>query len=409
VRSVLLNSLRQADWLDGARARAWRNVLLAMSAAIALAWATLARGGIDLTGKALGTDFLSFYAASKLVLAGRAQAAYDVSAHHAAQVAVFGRDLGYAAFFYPPMFLLVCAPLASLPYLASLAGWLAATGAAFAAALRGWLDRRLGWRTVLAFPAVLLTLANGQNAFLSAALIGAGAMWLGTRPILAGVAFGLLSFKPHLGLLLPLALVAAGRWRTFAAAAATATAFAGASLAVFGPAAWQGFFAASALARATLEQGLVEPGKMVSAFAAVRVLGGSTGLAYAIQGALVASVGAVLAWTLRRRPRTAAEAPLIVLAALLASPFLLDYDLAMLAFPLAWLAGQGLASGFRPWEKTALLAAYVLPLVARSLALTAHAPIAPVVLGALFLAILRRAAGALPAPARRADAAALAA
>jgi hypothetical protein len=391
MRKLFLNALRTAGWLDGARARAWRDILLVMSGLAAIGWIALARGGLDLAGKPLGTDFLSFYAASRLALGGDPAGAYAVATHGAAEVAVFGRDVGYAAFFYPPLFLLICTPLALLPYLGALAAWLGATGALFAGALRGWLDRRLGWRTAAAFPAVLMNLGHGQNAFLSAGLLGAGAMWLETRPILAGVAFGLVAFKPHLGLVLPLALAARGRWRTFAAAALTVLAFAGASYAAFGAETWRAFLANSALARATLEQGLVEPGKMASAFAAVRVLGGPLWLAYAVQGLIALAVAAGLVRALRRRPAPKAEGALIVLAALLASPFLLDYDLVILAFPLAWLAGQGLENGFRPWEKAALFAGFLLPLVTRGLAMQAHAPLAPLVLGGLFLLILRRA------------------
>jgi hypothetical protein len=309
--------------------------------------------------------------------------------------------VGYAAFFYPPLFLLICAPLGVLPYLGALAAWLLATGAAFAASLRGWLDRRLGWRTAAAFPAVLMTLGHGQNAFLSAGLLGAGAMWLESRPILAGVAFGLVAFKPHLGLILPLALAVRGRWKTFAAASLTVAAFAGASLAAFGLQTWSGFLANSGLARATLEQGLVEPGKMVSAFAAVRVLGGPVALAYAAQVLVAALVAAGLVTALRRRPAPRAEGALIVLASMLASPFLLDYDLLILAFPLAWLAGEGLKGGFRAWEKAALFAGFLLPLVTRGLAMHAHAPLAPVVLGVLFVLVLRRAADARSRDRRR--------
>jgi hypothetical protein len=389
----MLTALRDAPWLHAARARAWRNILLALTLGLACAWVALSRGGLDLTGKALGTDFLSFYAASRLALAGHPAAAYAPAAHHAAETAVFDRDLGYAAFFYPPTYLLICAPLALLPYLGALAAWLAATGAAFFASLRRWFDgARFGWASVLAFPAVLGDLGHGQNAFLSAALLGAGAAWLNARPILAGVAFGLVAFKPHLGLILPVALALGGRWRTFAAAALTVIAFAGLSAAVFGIETWRAFLANAPLARATLEQGLVEPGKMVSAFAAVRVLGGPLALAYAVQAVAAVLAVAGLAWAQRRAPRGPAEAPLLVLAALLASPFLLDYDLVILAFPLAWLAGQGAETGFRPWEKLALIAAFVLPLVARMLAMGAHLPLAPLVLLALFVLILRRAA-----------------
>jgi hypothetical protein len=401
MRSAFLRAFCQAAWLDGRRARAWRDILLAMSWLAALAWIVLARDGLDLTGKPLGTDFLSFYAASKLALGGDPAAAYQMATHRAAEISVFGRDVGYAAFFYPPLFLLVCAPLAALPYLAALAAWLAATGAAFAASLRGWLDRRLGWSTVAAFPAVLMSIGHGQNAFLSAALLGSGAMWLESRPLLAGAAFGLVAFKPHLGLMLPLALAARGRWKVFGAAAVTVAGFAAASLAAFGPETWRGFLAGSALARATLEQGLVEPGKMVSAFAAVRVLGGPIGLAYATQGLVTLVVAAALVAALRRRPGARVEGVLIIQASLLASPFLLDYDLVALAFPLAWLAGEGVRDGFQPGEKAALLVGFLLPLVARVFAVGAHIPLAPAVLLALFALVLRRAASADEPRARR--------
>lgn len=387
--SIIFKALRDADWLDASRARGWRNILFGTTLILALVWIVIAWRGIDPTGKALGADFISFYSASKLVLGGEASAVYEIGRHHAAQTAVFHRDLGYAAFFYPPLFLLICAPLALLPYTGALAAWLAVTGATYLLSLRAWLDRRIGWLAVLAFPGVFSNLGHGQNAFLSGALLGAGAAWMETRPILAGVAFGLLAFKPHLGLMLPLALIAAGRWRTFAAATATVLAFAGASLIAYGMEPWRGFLAGSAMARAVLEQGLVTPGKMTSLFAAVRVLGGPTALAYAAQGLLAAVVAIALALVLRRR--TAAEPALVVMASLLASPFLLDYDLAILAFPLAWLAGRGLADGFRPWEKLILLAGYVLPLFSRLLAVDLHVPIAPLVMVALFVAIWRRA------------------
>jgi hypothetical protein len=92
----------------------------------------------------------------------------------------------------------------------------------------------------------------------------------------------------------------------------------------------------------------------------------------------------------RRAFRGAAEGPAMAAAALLASPFLLDYDLLLLAIPLAWMAREGLRTGFRPWEKLALAAAFVLPLMSRPLASTVGLPLAPIVIGAVFVLVLRR-------------------
>lgn len=385
-----LGLLRRADWLTARRARAYGWLLLAVSAAVAAGWVASARGGLDPTGKPLGTDFMSFWSASQLALQGAPASAWNVAAHHARETAVFGRDTGYAAFFYPPIFLLVCLPLALAPYLAALAAWLGATGALYWRMARSWLGSRFGVMPILAFPAVLTNVGHGQNGFLSAALFGAGALWLERRPILAGVALGALAYKPHLGLLIPLALVVAGRWKTFAAAAATVIGLAGVSLGLFGPAAWTGFLADSGLARASLEQGLVGDAKMQSAFAAVRLFGGPVALAYGVQLVVAAAAGAGLVWLQRRTPRSAAEGPALVVAALLASPFLLDYDLVILAAPLAWMLSEGARNGFRDWEKTTLAAAFVLPAVSRMLATQVHLPLAPVVLAALFLLIVRR-------------------
>lgn len=394
----LLDILRIADWLHAGRARTYVRILFFTTAAIvaALIGVSLLHGGLDPRGEPLGTDFASFWAASKLALEGHPLDAWRTEPHHAAQTAIFGRDTGYAAFFYPPVYLLVCLPLAALPYLPSLLAWLAVTGAAYARAARAWMDERLGWLAIGAFPAVFSNIGHGQNGFLSGALMGLGALWLDRRPWLSGVMFGAMIWKPHLGLVIPFALLAARRWKTIAAAAVTALTLVALSAAVFGLESWRAFLDASPLARATLEQGLVDPAKMQSAFAAVRVLGGPLPLAWGLQALVALAAVGALVWLQLRVLRTPAEGAALLTAALLASPFLLDYDLTLLIFPLAWLATQGVRDGFRPWEKTLILVAFVLPVLSRSLATFAHLPIAPVVIGLVFLMILRRAAAGSP-------------
>lgn len=389
-----LDALRRADWLTGRRATAYGWILLVVSAAVAAGWALASHGGLDPTGKPLGTDFTSFWSASKLALGGAPAGAWDVARHHAQETALVGRDTGYAAFFYPPIYLLICLPLALLPYLASLAAWLAVTGALYWRMARVWLGERIGAMPILAFPAVLANVGHGQNGFLSAALFGGGALWLERRPILAGLCLGGLAYKPHLGLMIPIALALGGRWKSFAAAGLAVAALAAASLGLFGSDAWRGFLTDSSLARLTLEQGAVGDAKMQSAFAAVRLWGGPLGLAYAVQAGVALGAAGGLAWMHRQAPRNAAEGPAMIVAALLASPFLLDYDLVILAAPLAWMLREGLRTGFRDWEKTVLAAAFVLPAVSRTVATQVHLPLAPFVLAALLALVLRRGADA---------------
>src|SRR5579863_7622199 len=153
--------LRDADWLTRERAAAYCRIIFAVTFGLALLWIALSRGGVDSTGKPLGTDFVSFWTASKIALGGRPAEVYDIAVHQAEQAALFSRDVGYSAFFYPPPFLLICLPLATLPYLWSLAAWLAVTGFAYWRVVSAWLGERFGTLPILAFPAVLSNLGHG--------------------------------------------------------------------------------------------------------------------------------------------------------------------------------------------------------------------------------------------------------
>lgn len=70
------------------------------------------------------------------------------------------------------------------------------------------------------------------------------------------------------------------------------------------------------------------------------------------------------------------------------APFLLDYDLVILATPLGGIR-DGALGGFLDWDKT-LLAAFMLSLTSRRLAMAPTVSLAPFVMTALFVAILRR-------------------
>ena len=87
----------------------------------------------------------------------------------------------------------------------------------------------------------------------------------------------------------------------------------------------------------------------------------------------------------------ALKAAAFCLAAVLATPYSLDYDLMVLAPAIAFLAVDGLKRGFAPWEKTALAALWVAPLVARSVAQIALIPLGVIAMLVMFAFIMRRA------------------
>ena len=383
VRRTLLppHWLREAGWLNGERVQAYAGFFVLATVLAAAVRIVMAHSG----GTPIRADYVSFWSAGRLALAGHAAAAFDAPQHFAVEQTVFP-GFGYEAFFYPPVFLLLCAPAALLAFWPSYLGFISLT-------LLGY------WRTLsrllphsgvifLGFPAVGANLLFGQNGLFTAALFAAALLWLPRRAALAGVCFGCLCYKPHLGLTVPLALLAAGEWRALFAAAGTVIVLVGASVMAFGIAAWRGFLDAAAVARHTLEVGLVDNAAWESVFRAVVQTGAGVRTAYAVQA--VITLGAVAAMVRVCWRRAESITGVLPMAALLSTPFLLDYDLALLAIPMAWVVLQARRGGFLPWEKVILALAYVLPLLSL-FAGQMGVPLGPPVMLVLFAVVLRRA------------------
>src|SRR5207237_836783 len=113
------------------------------------------------------------------------------------------------------------------------------------------------------------------TAFLAAALFGLATVRLESRPIAAGILFGLLCYKPHFGVLVPIALAAGGYWRSFLAAGCSATALVLISLALFGWETWQAFLVTAGAAHSVYESGRILFAGFANPFGAVRLLGGN--------------------------------------------------------------------------------------------------------------------------------------
>jgi hypothetical protein len=191
-------------------------------------------------------DFTGFWTAGELALEGHPADAYREMPHFFKELALHGdtRRL-YIAFFYPPIFMLLCAGFALLNYFPALCLWLASTFVCYAAALRALLPKSLGkgnvWMLFLGYPAVMVNVGFGQNGFLSTALLGGATVWLDRRPELAGICFGCLAYKPQLGIIIPLALAVARRWRVFIVASVTVAVLLLISTLVFGVGIWGPF------------------------------------------------------------------------------------------------------------------------------------------------------------------------
>ncbi len=390
------SSLREAEWITHRTVVAWGRVLLLEEGLLLLFLALWQHGVWHQVAQPATSDFVSFYAAGQLALAGTPALAYDQAAHALAEQLALGRaeplGEGYQYFFYPPVFLFVCAGLAMLPYVVANAGFQVLTIALFLAAMRGVLQER-GWAwvaPVLAFPAAVWTVGVGQNAFLTAALFGGFTLMLDRRPLTAGVLLGLLCYKPHFGLLAPFALVAGRRRAAFAAAAATVSALVGLSVLTFGWGTWQAYLAAVVASADVYASGRIDFAGMVTVFGGARLLGLSAACAMAIQAAFAFVMAGLVLLVWRRGPAGPAHAAALVAATLLAAPMALLYDDLLLVVAMGWLARAGRKDGFLPWEKLALVCLYPMALLTWTIGTAWHIPLGPVLSAIVLSLALRR-------------------
>lgn len=386
-----LSALRSGDWITLDRIRAYSLIVLVLGLVGFGALIATSDGLVDFQRRPLGTDFSNVYAAGKWVLAGHPEAPFDTPTQHEMEKQIFGADTPAYGWPYPPIFLAIAALLALMPYQLALAAWQAATLAPLLGVLRAILPRRELWLPALAFPGVFVNLGHGHNGFLTAALLGGALVWLDVRPILAGILFGLVAYKPHFGLLIPLVLAASGRWRTFAAAAATVAALFIATWIAFGGASWAAFLNSFEFTRTViLEQGDTGFYKIQSPFAAVRLWHGSIALAYFAQGLSILLVGFFLVRLWRSDAALPLKAAALLAGTLIATPYLLDYDLMVTAPAIAFLVAHGLERGFLPYEKTALVFCWIAPLLARGAAQFFGLPLGLLALVILFAFACRR-------------------
>ena len=379
--------------LDRDRVLTYCRILLAVETAVFLFLVAGTHGLIVPLAGPTSTDFVSFYAAGALADSGTSELAYNQAAHDAAEQRATAAGIEYRFFYYPPVFLLVCAALARLPYLAAFGVFEAATLAVCLIVMREILAER-GWSAiipVLAFPAAFWTLGLGQNSFLTAALFGAGTLGIDRRPILAGICFGALCYKPHFALLVPVALLAGRHWRALGAALGSAAALCALSLVVFGWETWQGFLAAAAASHTTYASGRINFGGLITPFGGVLLAGGTPNAAYMAQAAATLGAGFLVAFVWRRGIPLPIRAAMLAAATLVAFPVALIYDLMLGAVAAAWLVRD--PAGLAGRVRLTLAALFVLSMIPPGLAEAWHVPAGPIVALGLLALIAARALG----------------
>ncbi|MFZ5618728.1 MAG: glycosyltransferase family 87 protein [Pseudomonadota bacterium] len=315
-------------------------------------------------GPIIGGDFIVFRLAATVAGAPDMISIYEMANLKAMlQAAYPGKGEFNFAWMYPPTMSLLIAPFAAPPYLASFTLWIALFGGAFLfTTSRLWADK---WALffVAASPTVFQATITGQNGFLTATLLAAAGAFADRRPILAGVAAGLLTIKPQLGLLIPIAFIAAGCWRAFFTAAVTALLLAVASLAAYGPEVWVGFVDGVTAHGARMGGDGFPFNKLVTPFGFATMLGAPAAVASLVQ--LVTTIGlASYVFIVWRRVRDwDLRAAALSTAAMLATPYAFYYELVIMAPAMLLIARRAVLTGWLKYEQLTLIAVWIVPLM----------------------------------------------
>jgi hypothetical protein len=255
----------------------------------------------------------------------------------------------FKPFINPPPVAWLGAPLALLPWPTARVLW--TIGAALLALLTVLLAAPKDWRrrlayglVAMAFSPLLGAIRDGQAVLLVALGIVLGVCLIESgRTILAGIAFSLIAVKPHLALMVPIALAVTGHWRTIVALAGAGALWIGASLLSLGMAGAHDYLSLLQWAAGFETQRLRSP----------MWLGGSSAAIAGVEATVVVAV--VLVMLGLRRQRLRVVLGVAIIGSLLVSPYTNGGDLILLLLPL-WLAFEGRWSAF-VWIGAALVGA----------------------------------------------------
>lgn len=317
-----------------------------------------------------GNDFAAFWSAARLAVEGRVGALYDPSVFFALQRDVIPNG-GLLPWYYPPTFLSVIYPLGSLSFALAWVVFSCVGIGGLALAARPYLRDQdpLGWLLLLGAPVIGVTLVQGQNGAIVAALfLGAFASRAAQRTWLAAILIAGLAIKPHLAVLIPVALAAARDWQLFWRSAVATLAFAALPFALLGDDSWRlALDQLAATSRTFAEHDTLV--QMPTAYAGAILAMAPEGAASALQ-VLSAAGATIFVWRLWRQPSVPADLQLagLLMAALLVPPYAFRYDMVVTLAATLLLAGRGARDGWLPGEKLSLAALWLLPLVLPNIA-----------------------------------------
>lgn len=279
-------------------------------------------------------DFDMFHLVGQMIWRGELPQAYRFETLLQAQRTLTGRD-SFMPWTYPPQFNLLVAPMGLMPLWLAYGLFTTITLLGYLAVLKRLAGEHLPLVLFITFPALTITIACGQNGFLTGMLIGLACLWVERRRSLAGLPLGLMIIKPHLAAASAIYTIFSRRWAAVLLAAATVVGTSLLATGILGTGIWSSVAGAAKEARIFLENGMYPLFRMVSVYAALYSLGVPAWAALTVQiltaatCLLMVAFAALTAWPVRSAIGFA------VMSSVLVSPYAYDYDLPIFGIGLA--------------------------------------------------------------------------
>ena len=378
--------LQIEDWIFTGRRIRLYGTGVAVAYALSLAWRLVHGQWLFLPdGRLRCVDFGWMWLSAKFAVSGDSAQIFDYPTFSAAQVALFGPDNCpfITPYVYPPTYLFVTYFLGFMPYLTAFGAWILATLFLYGTAVYTIIPRRAAVITAMSPFCVAVNADFGHNGFITAALIGFSLAFLERRPWLSGVFLGLLSYKPHIGVLFPLALLASRHWRALASATVATAIFGIGAAFAFGFEGWASFFHTLLTRQSTLSPDSAVPLALHSVFGLLRSVETSGPVSWGGH-LIVAAMVALTVWIVWAKPIPfSLKAAVLCIGSAMVPPYILFYDLCILTIAVAFLVRDGMSRGFLAGERSVILVCF-------AALFFVQVPIGPVVCVALLLLATRR-------------------
>jgi alpha-1,2-mannosyltransferase len=327
----------------------------------------------------IGRDFLNVWSGGHLALQGQLATLYDYQAYMAWQASIFG-PLDPYNYSYPPHSLFLAMPFAMLPYPLALAIWTLLGAGFFMWAARPYLPDTLSLAHAVLTPAAIVNIWAGHYGFLIGGLWLLYFHYLDRFPGRSGAVAGLLTLKPHLGLLIALTMLVRKKTRPILIASAVALSLIGLSILMFGGDLWRTWLVETSALQTQIMTALGPKFyyfMMPSAYIALRE---APALAFMVQTAF--AIAALALFWKARDARAQDLAFVSASATAVIMPYIFNYDLTVCSLGFAILLfgrWETLTTG----EKITLWFAFAAPLL-----VMAFNPIGPVaLLAGLFIQV----------------------